>query len=412
METFRFAREDEIPEIARLVGHSFVGRTQEQLEEALGSGPFGGVEILWIGEEDGLPTSACHLIRFHQWVGGARLPMMGLALVTVSPTHRRRRVAGRLVASGLRQARERGDVVSALYPFRIRFYEDLGYGLAGEAHQYLLPPDHFPDSPERLRVTLARGADDLAAVRALYDRWAPTQSGQLDRHGHDGLWKRALDGERAAVVYRGEGGEPEGYAVVRYRSDLPPQERFLEVDERVWLTSAARRGLHAWLGSLGDQWPRVAYRAHPEEGFGGLVREPRLPLGSAPGWGLWFPSATLLAGPMFRLLDVTAAWGARSVAPDARLTLGLEVRDPQLPENDGPWRLRLEDGRVAVESGRGGGADVSLRLSVSALSRLFVGALAPSAAVDAGLAEADRPERLAALDAALRLPRPWTFDRF
>jgi hypothetical protein len=55
---------------------------------------------------------------------------------------------------------------------------------------------------------------------------------------------------------------------------------------------------------------------------------------------------------------------------------------------------------------------MTLRLGISALSRIYIGVLPPSAAVAAGLAETDRPERLPALDAALRLPEPWTFDRF
>jgi hypothetical protein len=38
--------------------------------------------------------------------------------------------------------------------------------------------------------------------------------------------------------------------------------------------------------------------------------------------------------------------------------------------------------------------------------------MSPTAAVDHGIAEADRADRLAALDAALRMRRPWTFDRF
>jgi predicted acetyltransferase len=410
-ESFRIAREEDVPDTARLVGHSFIGRPPEYFQEVLRSGPWGGVEILWVGEERGRLTSACQLISFQQWVGGACLPMMGLAAVAVSPSHRRRRVAGRLVTSGLRYARERGDLVSALYPFRIRFYEELGYGLAGEAHQYLLPPEQFPDSAERLRIELVRGGDDRQVIRALYDRWAPTQNGQLMRH--DGHWKRLWEGERAGVVYRSEGGVPEGYAVVRYRSDLAPAERFLDVEERVWLTPAARRGIYAWLASLGDQWRLLAYRAHPEEGFAEIVREPRLPLaGGPPHWGLWFPSATLMVGPMFRLLDVGRAWEQRRVEPSATTTLGLEVQDEQIPENAGSWRLRLEDGRVGVERSGGAGVDVSLRLPVRVLSRLFIGALTPTVAVDAGLAETDRPDRLAALDAALRLPRPWTFDRF
>jgi len=409
-ETFRPARENEIPDVARLVGHSFVGRTQEKLEAMLRDSPSGDLEALWVGEENGRLTAACLLLRLRQWVGGVRMPMMGLGLVTVSPTHRRRRVAGRLVTAGLRFARERGDAVSALYPFRIRFYEDLGYGLAGDAHQFMLPPSSFPDSPERLRVDLVRTDADRLAVRGVYDRWAPTQTGQLERG--DWHWARVWDGERAGVIHRGESGEPEGYAIVGYRSDLPSAERFLDVDEAAWLTPAARRGIYAWLGSLGDQWHTVAYRAHPEEGFADVAREPRLPRGQAPGWGLWFPAATLMAGPMFRVLDMERAWAERRVAAGPPLSIRLEVQDEQVAENSGVWQLRLEDGRSVVERSTGGGVDLALRLPVSTLSRIFVGALQPSVAVAAGLAEADRTDHLPAIDAALRLPRPWTFDRF
>jgi predicted acetyltransferase len=368
------------------------------------------VEALWVGEQDGHPHAACHLLRFHQWVSGTRLPMMGLAAVSVSPAHRRQRVAGRLVATGLRRARELGDVVSALFPFRVGFYGDLGYGLAGEAHQYMVPPGWFPDAPERLNVHLVRSDEDRAALRSVYDRWAAGENGQLERH--DGHWRKVWEGERAGFVFRSAEGAAEGYALVRYRSDLPPAERFLEVEERAWLTPAARRGIYAWLASLGDQWRMIAYRAHPEEGFGEVIREPRLPLGEQPGWGLWFPAATVMAGPMFRLLDAPAAWAMRRVDPEAALTMEIAVRDPELPENEGPWRLRFEQGGVEVERSAGGGVDISLRLPMRILSSIFIGALAPSVAVAAGLATADRPEWLPRLDAALRLRRPWTFDRF
>jgi predicted acetyltransferase len=410
-EQFRFARADEVPDIARLVRHSFIGRTQAEFEENLRDGPLGGLETVWVGEAGGRLSSACLLLRFMQWVGGSRLPLMGLGLVAVSPAHRRQRVAGRLVTSGMRQARERGDLATALYPFRIRFYEDLGYGLAGEAHQYMLPPEQFPDAPERRQVSLVLDDADFADVRRVYERWASTETGQLERHA--GHWQRVLEGERAGAVFRNQAGEAEGYAIVRYRSDLPSAQRFLEVEERAWLTPAARRGIYAWIASLSDQWRLVAYRAHPDEGFADVVREPRLPSdGAPPPWGLWFPAATLMGGPMFRLLDVPAAWAVRRVSPAAALTLRIQVQDAQIPENDGSWRLRLENGGVEVERSDSGGVDVTLRLSVRVLSRIFIGALAPSAAVEAGQAEADRAELLPALDDALRLRRPWTFDRF
>ena len=57
-------------------------------------------------------------------------------------------------------------------------------------------------------------------------------------------------------------------------------------------------------------------------------------------------------------------------------------------------------------------ADVSLRLGIQAATRLTMGALPATAAVGAGLAEADGAAALPELDRALHLPGCWTFDRY
>lgn len=410
-ETFRRAREEEVAAVGALVAHSFVAQTAAAHEAELRGGPWGGAETLWVAEEGGRLVGACQLLPLRQWIGGVSLPVMGLATVTVAPTHRRRGLAARLVASGLREALSAGHLATSLYPFRATFYQKLGYGLAGEAHQYRVTPQQFPDAPERLRVRLAEGDADRAAVRDLYARWARTQSGQLERT--DAAWRRVLEGDaRAVLLYESEAGEPEGYVVVRYRPDLPSTERFLDVAERVWLSGAARRGLYAWLGSLGDQWRQVVYRAHVAERFADRIDEPRLPPGADTGWGLWFPSATLLRGPMFRLLDLPGAFRARPAFGTETLRLRLRLRDEQIAENDGEWELALEGGRAELRRDGAGTADASVELSVETLSRVYVGALTPREAVEQGSARLDRPEILPALDAAFHLPRPWTFDPF
>lgn len=412
-ETFRPARPDEIDEIATVVSHSFPApsRGRAWWRDYLSHGPHGGPEALWVAEEEGRIVASCLLLSLTQWVAGAALPLMGLGVVTTAPTHRRRGLAGRLIASGLRQARERGDLGSALYPFRIGYYSGLGYGLAGEAHQYMVPPTCLPDSPEeRLRVRLVRTPEDRALLRKVYARGIRLQTGQVSRSEH--AWGYVLDGDdRAAVLYVSAEGEPEGYAIVRYRADLPVPERFLDVEERLWLTPSARDGIYAWLSSMGDQWPNVAYRAHPDEPFGDRIAEPRLPLGTGAGWNLWFPSATLLRGPMFRLLNVPAALTRRNYARSDDLEVTLEVDDPQLPDNAGHWQLRIARGRATVEQGSGGGAG-TLSLHVRALSRIFIGAITVSEALGQGAARLDRSRLARDLDAVFEVPRPWTFERF
>ena len=106
--TFRFLQVDELPSVARLITHSFPHHTRtpewwtEQLRDTLYGG---GPEVIWLGEEEGRIVAACQLHRLHQWVAGAALPVMGMATVTIAPTHRRRGIAGALVASGLAAAR-------------------------------------------------------------------------------------------------------------------------------------------------------------------------------------------------------------------------------------------------------------------------------------------------------------------
>jgi predicted acetyltransferase len=414
-ETFRPARPEEIDDVARLEAHSFPtpGRSHEWWEDFLLNGPHGGLEALWVAEDNGRLVGACQLFWLRQWISGVAMRVTGVGGVAIAPTHRKRGLASRLLIAGYEHARERGDVASALFPFRAAFYEGLGYGLAGEAHQYQVPPALLPDDKtERMRVQLVDGEADEAAMRALYREAARNlQTGQLDRTERN--WEKSWGrDDLAAVLYRGESGEAEGYAIVRYRADLPVDRRFIEVEERVWLTLGAQRGIYAWLSTLGDQWREVVYRAHPEESFGDRLNEPRLPLLSAPSWGLWFPSATLLRGPMFRILDVAEAFRERRLHGSEELALVLRVEDRQLPENDGPWYLRMEGGRVEVERHEGERADATLTLGMSTLSRIFIGALAPWQAVSGGLATIDRPGVIPALDRAFNLPKPWMFDRF
>lgn len=410
--TYGYAADDEIGDLGRMIGHSFPGqsRTPAWWQDQLRSPVYGGgVETLLVGRDDGRPAAACQIHPLKQWIGGEALATAGIGTVAVSPTYRRRGLGAELVARALRAARERGDVASALYPFRVSFYRRLGYGQADEALQYHVPPATLPDSPERLRVELLDGNGATAAAFRLYQQWARAQTGQLERTAR--LWVSICGAPETALAgYRAESGELEGYAFVVYRTDQPPGRRFVEVDEIVWTTPRARRGLYAWLASLGDQWPQLVMRALPSHRLGDWIREPRLPHGSAPAWRLWAAAATLMQGTMFRLVDARACWERRRIVPGDALRVDIELDDDQLEENRGTLRVVLDGEHVRLDGA--GAADLTLRTDVSTLSRIYIGALPTGAAYAADLIECDRPERLAALDAALALPEPWTFDRF
>ncbi|MEX1184941.1 MAG: GNAT family N-acetyltransferase [Gemmatimonadota bacterium] len=415
---FRFAAPSDLDAAIRLAGHSFPGpaRSPDWWRDQLDAPLYGGAidETLFLGEESGRVVAGCQLHPMSQWIGGQALPVAGVGAVAVAPTHRRRRIAAQLMTAAMRAARERGDAASILYPFRASFYRNLGYGRAGEVLQYRVAPRALPVSDERLRVELLETDTGRAQALDVYSAWIPTQTGQLERSARRWAYLCGMT-DRLLVGYRADTGALEGYALAAYRMGPPPDGRYLDVLELLWTTPRARRGLYGWLASLDDQWERLLVRALPEQRFGDLLADARLPPAAAPSWELWEPAATLLTGTMFRILDMRRAWELRSLPSHASMLVSLAVVDAQIPENARSWRLTLADGRAAIDPerpGTGSAVDLSIELDISTLSRLYIGSLPATAAHDAGLLACERAELLPRLDAALALPQAWTFDRF
>jgi predicted acetyltransferase len=417
---FRYADPREIETVARLVSHSFPGipRTVEMWTEQLADPVYGGgAETLVVGLDGDRIVASLQIHRLTQWIAGRSCPIAGVGTVAVSPTYRKRRVGGALVQAAHVMARERGDVGAALYPFRVSFYQKLGYGNAGEAVQHLLTPDSLPDSAQREHVEIADSETTRAEVLSFYNRWVEGQTGQMART--ERVFTSVVSvKDRALFAYRGAGGAGgvEGYAIVTYRTDLPRRDRFLEVEEIVWGTPAARRGLLAWLSSMGDQWDQIMIRTLPSQRLVDVIREPRMPPGAAPLWLLWSPAATIMMGPMFRLIDIEKAWTRRRIKQDVSTPVLLDVRD-DMSSNAGVWKLTLDGGATAIERVDDASAmamkDAPLiSLDVSTLSRLYIGSLTATAAHDADLLRCDRADVLTELDGALDLPDAWTFDRF
>lgn len=408
--SFRQGGSADVEGVAHLASHSFpaLGFTHAEWVERIGDSPFGDTDNLWLAEEAGRLVAGSRMYRFEQWIGGARFPMMGLGLVTNSAAHRRRGIASDLVASGLRHSRERGDVVSVLYPFRTSFYQRLGYGMAGRVNQYRFAPKMLKDFEERSRVAIVDSDKDRADVRAVYDRWAPTQNGMMVRR--DRQWEPVWRG-RHGVIVRDQKGEATGYAVFAYSAEAARGGRFIEIVERAWLDHDARRALYGWFSSLSDQWDFLLYRAHPDEPFEEHLAEIRLPAEGIARWGFWFPSAVVQQGPMFRILDLQKAWAGRPIRAAEPLVVRMRVDDPQIRENSGDFDLVLDGANAEIRS-PAGKFDLRLAIGISALSRLFIGSLRLRAAIEAGLARVDDFSAVDAFQHAIDLPSPWMFDNF
>ncbi|HKJ92993.1 MAG TPA: GNAT family N-acetyltransferase [Longimicrobiales bacterium] len=460
MIRMRAAKRDDIPAVAELWCHAFPGhRTFEERVRMLErTGTYGGLQTVTVADDGGI-AGAYKLMRLTQYVTGVALPAAGLAAVAVSPAHRRVGLGKRMCAHALREARERGDVLSTLYPFRPAFYASLGWGLFARLHRHRFRTSALPEGERRRsRVRLAEPGD-LARIADCYDRVAARSNGPLRRN--DGLWQNRLQGGPAARTgrTRDTGGpaawrahraglhvflhdDGAGYLLARYRAG-PPDRLALHIVELIAERDDVYAELLGWVAGQQDQWPVTLYDARPAERFEHRLAQPRTP-GEPNRRRLWFPTARVLQGPMLRIVDIEGAfaarrwWGAppemaattaRTAAPATsgtpaaagpsapsgsgrdRCALRLEVDDPELPENRGPWEIEIVGQEMEMRPAAGGAVDAALSLDASALAGIYAGELSPGEAVRLGRARVDGDIRLPDRVFAA-FEKPWLLDEF
>ncbi len=110
---------------------------------------------------------------YDSYFGGVAVPTSGIAGVTVAAESRGQGALAPLFAALLRAARDRGAVVSGLFPTAPRIYRRFGYEVVTDLDTIELPTHVLGSIPRPAAVRTRRAvAADFDAIRAVYDAWA------------------------------------------------------------------------------------------------------------------------------------------------------------------------------------------------------------------------------------------------
>jgi predicted acetyltransferase len=319
-----------------------------------------------IAEEGGQALAGVGAFPMRQNVRGLVHDMAGVASVSSHPSARRRGLVRELLNRLLRQMREEGCAVSALYPFRPSFYARFGYvGIPRHRTATFAPEGlghltraELPGSVERLSMSDGFEAYDHLTRRLL-----------TERHGfavYDEVRTAEFrDGRYWVAVARAEG---EVVGAVRYRIDQHGGD--LVASDLLTTGPLGRALLLQFFARHVDQVARVVVTIGPDE-------VPEL-------WGTDFAVVTQgkvaypqEGGPMARVLDMAALEGT----PVGNGSVTIEIPDDELV--GGVWRLSADDGRLSVTKG----TTPSATLTVAGLSGLVYGVLDPVEVFTRGLGE-------------------------
>ncbi|MGW4410656.1 GNAT family N-acetyltransferase [Nonomuraea sp. NPDC004702] len=339
-------------------------------------------------------------------VPGAAVPVAGITLVAVLPTHRRRGILTAMMRKQLTDLYESGgEPIIALNAAEATIYGRFGYGVASHVAEIqadkklmaLRPGTDLGDGTIRL---LAR-QDARPLLEKVYDTARRGAVGWVDRT--EKFWQaRLADGERVRgggtelrfAVHTEPGGEATGYVLYRSKPGL------VQVIEVAATTRQSYAALWRFLIDL-DAHAGLTYDGAVDEPLTHLLTDPRA------------ARTTTIDNLWVRLVDVDRALAARRYSTP--LDLVLEVQDPFCPWNAGRHRLRADGDSVTCERTR---AQADLRLTSAELGAAYLGGTTLSSLAAAGRVEELRPGAVTAASLAFRgerapfHPSGWAFPAF
>jgi predicted acetyltransferase len=356
-------------------------------------------ERMHLAEEDRTVVGGASAFEFQFTVPGAIVPAAGVTIVGVLPTHRRRGILTQLMRAQLDDIHERGEPIACLWASEETIYGRYGYGMAalcGEMElqriygKFRKPPEHggsfrllsYEEAVEAIPPVYARVAPETPGMFARPREWWET------RALHDSESRRDGAGEMVRVILERD-GEGIAYALYRLKMDFEAGSSTGEVRvlEAMGVDGEATAGI--WRFLLDTDWmDRVTAELLPvDHPLFLLLEQPRR---------MRFRLADSL---WLRLVDVGAALAARSLEGD----VVLEVGDAFCPWNHGRYAL---DGSKTMEN-------PDLRLDVSDLGSVYLGAFTFAQLQRAGRVEELSPDAVSRADAAFRTDRaPWCPEIF
>jgi predicted acetyltransferase len=388
---------------------------------------------------DAGPVGATGIYTFGMTVPGRVLPVAGVTMVGVLPTHRRRGILRSIMQRQIADIAARGEEpIAALWASETPIYGRYGYGKATVQSYFRFERgdgafDRRAPSDPALSLRLAEPAGVVAELAKVYDGVLAGQPGFFTRS--DAWWARILHdpesdrngfGPQHCLLAEDETGI-RGYALYAAqgrwedRTDLP--DGVLVIRELIAADPAAAAAL--WRDLLGRDLITSVLAGHrrPEDPVIYQLLDPRRARSNVTD-GIWV-----------RIIDLPAALARRSYA--CPVDAVLEVTDELLPGNAGRWRLRaaVPDGTGPGGAGAGGAgaggagaggagaggagaasqvtcertsdpADVAL--DVRELGAAYLGGTRLGTLAAAGLVTELRPGTLGTLSAAFTWdPAPW-----
>ncbi|RSL31111.1 GNAT family N-acetyltransferase [Salibacterium salarium] len=189
-------------------------------------------ENTWIAEENGQLLSKLTILPVNVFVGRASLPMGGISSVATWPESRRGGLVRKLLDAALLDMRERGYVLSFLYPFSIGFYRKFGWELFADTVTWEIKKEQLPKKGEITNGAIRRiPPAQWPVLQDIYQAFAYQFNGMVNRT--ESWWRYTVLKQKKGqiAVYTDEEGIDKGYLIYKVKERYMTIHEFIAIDE-------------------------------------------------------------------------------------------------------------------------------------------------------------------------------------
>jgi predicted acetyltransferase len=295
-------------------------------------------------------------------VPGTVVPMAGVTMVGVQPTHRRRGMLTALMRRQLADIHEESrEAIATLWASESAIYGRFGYGMASSTAELEVstPEAALRRAPDP-QVELHPPDEAVDAMRAVHEQVRPTVSGMLDRHGrwwttriHDPEWDREGAQPLRAAVIPGA-----AYALFAIKTGYESGRPSGEVRVRELLSTGPDAHAAIWSFLLGlDLTRKIVWDLAPaDEPLPHMLGEARA------------VRAEITDGLWLRIVDLSRALRERTYGEPFEVVF--EVTDGICPWNEGRWALRWDGAEATCARTQ---RPAGIGLSIAELGAAYLG---------------------------------------
>ncbi|HEX8342323.1 MAG TPA: GNAT family N-acetyltransferase [Tepidisphaeraceae bacterium] len=385
--------------------YAAAGKDRQLFHARTARGAWGDGDVC-IAVDDGQDVGTATSLSMHLHARGKRVPCQGVAWVGTVKSHRRRTagqrgVASQVMAAMADKARERGEIVSALMPFRASFYSHFGYGIVERQNVWTIPLSLLPEAPPPARWRFGSTADAPAMLAC---RAAQAAAGQCDVETSPpqlNEWLEGLDAD-AQLFVDDRGDRVAAHAWLR--ESIENDTAVANVVQPAWENASGMVSLLGLLRGLRDQYATARLALPVDVPLNWLLGEPQVPHRRVD-----HPAAACrsLTRMQLRVLDPIRFLDGQALRTSVSGKVVAAVRT--IEGHTTTLELSIDEGRVSAKSSS---ASADVVCDEATFAALCTGALPAAQAAALGLIDLPRPTALPLLSALGEGPQPFCYEYF